>query len=58
MRECSSSPRMCRSDARRSPRALKGAVTPRLPASFLQEVPNAELYLDADGASLLTTAAE
>jgi len=35
-------------------RALEGPVTPDCPASFLQEVRNAELYLDPDSASLLT----
>lgn len=34
-------------------RALDGPVTPDCPASFLQEVPHAELFLDADSASLL-----
>jgi glucosamine-6-phosphate deaminase len=37
-------------------RALEGPVTPDCPASFLQEVPHAELYLDSDSASLLKTA--
>jgi glucosamine-6-phosphate deaminase len=35
-------------------RALEGPVTPDCPASFLQEVRNAEVYLDPDSASLLT----
>ncbi len=35
-------------------RALEGPVTPDCPASFLQEVPHAELYLDAESSSLLT----
>ena len=39
-------------------RALEGPVTPDCPASFLQTVSNAELYLDAESASRLTVPAE
>ncbi|HSN11739.1 MAG TPA: glucosamine-6-phosphate deaminase [Propionibacteriaceae bacterium] len=39
-------------------RALEGPVTPDCPASLLQTVSNAELYLDAESASLLTVPAE
>jgi glucosamine-6-phosphate deaminase len=33
--------------------SLEGPVTPQVPASILQQSPNARLYLDPDSSSLL-----